>query len=531
VSIEKETYRQKYEKLARKETEARSVLPKILVTKSPEMNPCKPEDGVSGTQSQGPSPYRLVMKRETKSASMEIRSFEKHLEDTQLVRTPSPENPPTKAHFRLLRANDSECVFESRTDGEILTTTSSQSLVRLVWSRGSRPRKILIVRKPHDELVEEKFREIATYLHSDLNLEVYAEPAVVEDESVLAALPFLKTWVDEDSSYASTYIDLVISIGGDGTLLWASHLFKRAVPPIMSFAMGSLGFLTPFNTNSFKENIQRVVEEGCNLSLRSRLVARIIRNGRKSGLEPWGYVEEDSLGRGADFLSSRQRSICGIKSLLTPNQLEECYVLSKNGSGLDNVSEADSSDDSSSSDGEGDDHKQEDPTENQVFVALNEVLVDRGPSLHLTNLDCYVDDVFLTKAQADGIIIATPTGSTAYSLSAGGPMLHPEVPGICFTPICPHSLSFRPMILPDSSVLRLVVSTDTRSSLCVSFDGRNRHTLYTGDAVEVKMGRYPVPSVCDEDETEDWFHAVSTVLQWNYRTHQKSQHLFRRPNL
>ena len=86
----------------------------------------------------------------------------------------------------------------------------------------------------------------------------------------------------------------------------------------------------------------------------------------------------------------------------------------------------------------------------------------------MTMIDAYVNGAFLTTVQADGIIIATPTGSTAYSLSAGGPIVAPSVPCILFTPVCPHTLSFRPLIFPDSSIIRLQVPDDARhSAWCV----------------------------------------------------------------
>ena len=105
------------------------------------------------------------------------------------------------------------------------------------------------------------------------------------------------------------------------------------------------------------------------------------------------------------------------------------------------------------------------------YLALNELLVERGPSPYMALLDTYVNDVHLTTVQADGIIIATPTGSTAYSLSAGGSITTPTVPAILFTPICPHSLSFRPVIFPDSSVLKLVVPDDSRGKASSGCNG------------------------------------------------------------
>jgi len=148
---------------------------------------------------------------------------------------------------------------------------------------------------------------------------------------------------------------------------------------------------------------------------------------------------------------------------------------------------------------------------------MNEVLVDRFGTW-LTLLDCSVDGMRFTRVQADGIICATPTGSIAYSLSAGGSMVHPEVPTILFTPICPHSLSFRPLLFPDTSTLQIRVSEESRGSNCVSFDGRNRVELHPGDSVLISMSRWPLPSICRADGTSDWFEGVRSVLQWNSRT-------------
>jgi NAD+ kinase len=83
----------------------------------------------------------------------------------------------------------------------------------------------------------------------------------------------------------------------------------------------------------------------------------------------------------------------------------------------------------------------------------------------------------MTTVQADGLTISTPTGSTAYSLSAGGSLAHPEIPAILITPICPHTLSFRPMLLPDSMELRICVPYNSRSTAWASFDGRGRVEL------------------------------------------------------
>ncbi len=95
--------------------------------------------------------------------------------------------------------------------------------------------------------------------------------------------------------------------------------------------------------------------------------------------------------------------------------------------------------------------------ERTAYQCMNEVVIDRGPDSHLCSLECYCDGLLITTIQADGVIISSTTGSTAYSLSAGGTMCHPIVPAVCFTPICPHSLSCRPIMFPDSVTLRIQV--------------------------------------------------------------------------
>jgi NAD+ kinase len=161
----------------------------------------------------------------------------------------------------------------------------------------------------------------------------------------------------------------------------------------------------------------------------------------------------------------------------------------------------------------------------ESYVCMNEVIVDRGSSAYLTMLECSVDGMLFTRVQADGIIIATPTGSTAYSLSAGGSMCHPEVPCMLFTPVCPHSLSFRPLLFPDTSTLQIAVSDESRGCNSASFDGRHRASLNPGDSILVSMSRFPLPSICRLDPTTDWFDGVRGVLQWNSRSaSQKSFH-------
>jgi len=140
----------------------------------------------------------------------------------------------------------------------------------------------------------------------------------------------------------------------------------------------------------------------------------------------------------------------------------------------------------------------------------------------MASLDAYVDGEPLTTVNADGLIVATQTGSTAYALSAGGSILSPNTSAICFVPICPHTLSFRPLLFPDSAVIRLEVPSDARASAWCAFDGRNQTQLQQGDFVVVRSCLFPLPLVCRGSACGDWIRAIKCKLYWNVRTRQKA---------
>lgn len=158
------------------------------------------------------------------------------------------------------------------------------------------------------------------------------------------------------------------------------------------------------------------------------------------------------------------------------------------------------------------------PATNQLV--LNEVVIDRGPSPYLSNIDLYLDGKLITSVQGDGLIVSTPTGSTAYAVAAGASMIHPSVPAVMVTPICPHSLSFRPIVVPAGVELKVAVSPDSRNTAWVSFDGRKRQELCHGDSLRVTTSIYPIPSICSQDQISDWFDSLAECLHWNVRKKQ-----------
>ena len=152
---------------------------------------------------------------------------------------------------------------------------------------------------------------------------------------------------------------------------------------------------------------------------------------------------------------------------------------------------------------------------------LNEAVVDRGSSPFLSAVEFYCNDEHLTTVQADGLIVATPTGSTAYSLAAGGPMLHPSVQGILFTPICPHSLSFRPMVFANSAKLRCTVASEARTHAWVTVDGRKRLRPPRGESLLIEASPFPLPTILAEGNTADWFEGLRSSFNFNTRARQK----------
>eukprot|EP00026_Physarum_polycephalum_P012196 Phypoly_transcript_12476.p1 GENE.Phypoly_transcript_12476~~Phypoly_transcript_12476.p1 ORF type:complete len:337 (+),score=17.33 Phypoly_transcript_12476:72-1082(+) len=165
-------------------------------------------------------------------------------------------------------------------------------------------------------------------------------------------------------------------------------------------------------------------------------------------------------------------------------------------------------------------HKEEEHSclsDREEFHILNEAVIDRGNSPYLTEVLCYCNDVQITTVRADGIIISSPTGSTAYSLSAGASIIHPLVPGIVFTPICPHTLSFRPVVFPDCVQLKFRIPEGARSSGWISFDGRFRKRLDADEYLTIETSHHPFPSVSKHGVLVEWFKDLAKIFHWNDR--------------
>jgi NAD+ kinase len=124
--------------------------------------------------------------------------------------------------------------------------------------------------------------------------------------------------------------------------------------------------------------------------------------------------------------------------------------------------------------------------------ALNDVVINKGALARLIEFETWVDGEFVNSTRADGIIIATPTGSTAYALSASGPILHPTLPALVIVPICPHTLSDRPIVVGSNSRIEIVMIATSQQSAHVTFDGQTNFALHEGDRVHVQRAERPV---------------------------------------
>lgn len=154
-------------------------------------------------------------------------------------------------------------------------------------------------------------------------------------------------------------------------------------------------------------------------------------------------------------------------------------------------------------------------------TALNEVHIHRGSSTGLARMNCMINGTLLTEAISDGLLVSTATGSTAYSLSAGGPMMHPSLQAMLITPICPRSLSFRPILVPSTSSVVLQVAESSRSEMQVSIDGMTPFMLPRGEGIKVEASPYPLQVVCRTEGTKDWVHGINNLLSWNLNFHER----------
>jgi NAD+ kinase len=146
-----------------------------------------------------------------------------------------------------------------------------------------------------------------------------------------------------------------------------------------------------------------------------------------------------------------------------------------------------------------------------AYTVLNEAVVNKGALARMVELEVMVDDAHLTSIKADGLILSTPTGSTAYSLSAGGPIIHPAIHCFVLTPICPHTLSNRPIALPDSSVVKVRLVSKSEE-VTLTLDGQVGCPLERNDVVEIRKAKYKLKLI--KHPHKNYYEILRTKLNW-----------------
>ncbi len=226
--------------------------------------------------------------------------------------------------------------------------------------------------------------------------------------------------------------DLVIVLGGDGTLLSAVRAIGRREIPLFPVNLGGLGFLTAITVDDLFPELERALLGEHRVAKRKLLNSQVVRDG---------------------------------KTIAT-------------------------------------------------FDALNDAVLTKADIARMIDLDVYVDDQLVCAYKADGLIICTPTGSTAYSLSAGGPIIFPSVPAICLTPICPHMLTNRPVLVPETSIIR-VISRGPDESVYLTIDGQVGTPIRERDTLVCHSTQYTLHLI--RPPRQMFFDVLRQKLKWGER--------------
>ncbi|MGA9855875.1 MAG: NAD(+) kinase [Gammaproteobacteria bacterium] len=234
----------------------------------------------------------------------------------------------------------------------------------------------------------------------------------------------------------SAQADLVIAIGGDGTLLNAVHIFAAPPIPLVGINLGRVGFLTDISPETMETEISAILQGDYHAEQRLLLESEIVRADASLPCKP----------------------------------------------------------------------------------ALNDVVIQKADGGRLIEFETHVDENFVCAHRADGIIIATPTGSTAYALSGGGSILHPSVDAVTLVPICPHALGDRPIVVKGGSKIEILINDTHGGGAQVSSDGQHTQLLAAGDRVRIQRSAASVTLI--HPHGHDYYRILRTKLHWGRALHQ-----------
>ncbi|ORY70943.1 ATP-NAD kinase-like domain-containing protein [Pseudomassariella vexata] len=382
----------------------------------------------------------------------------------------------------------------------------TSSLLSLEWP--SPPRNVLIVPKLYAPLVISSAVEFAKHIHSEYpNLHLIFEQRIAS--TIHDSLPF--PIYSSDPTHFPTKIDLVATLGGDGTILRAASLFSlhASVPPILSFSMGTLGFLGEWKFEEYKRAWREVYMSGSRVG-----VSDLQGPHTQAATNGWNDGGNDAVGTREGWATIRGKNMGTTRAskILLRHRLK-VGVYDENGANINaHLMPTSTAALTQPLHPVPPEIKELSNTGEPVVPdlhAINELVIHRGPNPHLAIVDVYVGNRFLTEAVADGILISTPTGSTAYSLSAGGTIIHPLTKTMLLTPICARTLSFRHLCLPLNKKVVLKVSKKNRGrELEVSIDGKRRAGVTIG--MEIRVTGEVVGQVGDDDT---WTGGVPCVIR------------------
>ena len=229
--------------------------------------------------------------------------------------------------------------------------------------------------------------------------------------------------------------DLLIVLGGDGTLLNVSHIAHTHDVPILGVNLGSLGFLTETTLEDLYPTLQSTLAGECKVEHRMLLNASLWR----------------------------------------------------------------------------------DETKIHDFNVLNDIVINKSALAGIVNLTVQVDDQPMTSYRADGLIIATPTGSTAYSLSAGGPIIHPSMHALVLSPICPFTLTNRPIVIPDTSRIKVqLTKRHEDEDVGITLDGKKGHAMKSGDILKAEKASVSVKLI--QAPGKNYYQTLRKKLHWGSTT-------------
>ncbi len=230
-------------------------------------------------------------------------------------------------------------------------------------------------------------------------------------------------------------VDLIISLGGDGTLLRAARLAAPENIPVFGINLGGLGFLTQICIDDLERSLEK-------------------------------------LYQGRYFLDERMMLNCAVK------------------------------------------RKEE---EIKKFTALNDVVIGKGAFARIICLSTYVNNDYVITYSADGLVVSTSTGSTAYSLSAGGPIVNPNINSIILTPICPHTLSARPLIIGEKDRVKITLESN-EEKVMVTIDGQEGFVLQPKDEVIIKKSGHKARLITFKDKS--FYTILREKLKWSGQTNE-----------